>query len=208
MRRKIFFWSLIIFTCVMATSMYAGKVELTTYYPAPYGEYNQLSANKQTYASDKVQPGTSGRIRLEPQAGDPSVTDAGGIWASGIAKIGEIAYSTLKQGLVIWDGTAWASAGGTGNGQICFTRNTTSSNPNCNNVCDPSTETLQAKLGFFGECSQYVTSGTTTLNGPVAFPPGNYGNFPSPCGVFTNYGNINAQADRVVVGYSCLCCKN
>ena len=30
---------------VFVTSAYAGKMELTTYYPAPYGEYKDLQAS-------------------------------------------------------------------------------------------------------------------------------------------------------------------
>jgi len=120
------FWKtsgiLLIFAiCFGVASVYAGKMELTTYYPAPSGDYDQLSANKQTYTSDKVQPGTSGRLRLPPQLGNPDKTNLGDIWDASIAKLGEIAYSEAKKGLVIFDGTAWASVAGS-SGKTCVVK--------------------------------------------------------------------------------------
>jgi hypothetical protein len=44
MFQKIFLGALTLGVLTMAPSAYAGKMELTTYYPAPYGEYKQLKA--------------------------------------------------------------------------------------------------------------------------------------------------------------------
>ena len=45
MTRKIFLCGLIVCAFVIAPSAYAGKMELTTYYPAPNGEYDTLQSN-------------------------------------------------------------------------------------------------------------------------------------------------------------------
>ena len=46
MRKKIFLYGLIVLVLALAPSAYAGKVELTTYYPSPYGEYKNLSTTE------------------------------------------------------------------------------------------------------------------------------------------------------------------
>lgn len=46
MFQNTFFRALLVWICMLVPSAYAGKVELTTYYPAPHGEYDNLSANK------------------------------------------------------------------------------------------------------------------------------------------------------------------
>ncbi len=46
MLRKIILSSLIVLALAIAPSAFAGKVELTTYYPAPMGEYDNLQSNK------------------------------------------------------------------------------------------------------------------------------------------------------------------
>ena len=44
MSKNTFSWVLAVLICVLATPAYAGRVELTTYYPAPVGEYTHLEA--------------------------------------------------------------------------------------------------------------------------------------------------------------------
>jgi hypothetical protein len=46
MFKKIISSVLIVLVLAMAPSAYAGKVELTTYYPAPYGEYKELKSTE------------------------------------------------------------------------------------------------------------------------------------------------------------------
>ncbi|HNX69159.1 MAG TPA: hypothetical protein PLL75_05555 [Candidatus Omnitrophota bacterium] len=96
---------------------HAGKVELTTYYPAPYGEYKELQTNninaKRLAAGDTnnsgVQdagdlPNRDGDIRLKPQTGDPAN------WTVGPA--GQVAYSTEGSGALYHsNGSAWVASG-------------------------------------------------------------------------------------------------
>jgi len=50
----------VILVIVMAPSAYAGKVELTTYYPSPTGEYSELKSNKLKVGSNATTPATIG----------------------------------------------------------------------------------------------------------------------------------------------------
>ena len=83
---------------------YAGKVELTTYYPAPVGEYNTLKAKRLT-TGDNL-PDEDGDILLKARAGDP------GTWPATPANIGQFAYSAQDDALYHSNGSAWLPAGG------------------------------------------------------------------------------------------------
>jgi len=79
---------------------------ITTYYPSPYGSYNELSTNKLMlgYATSADQPNREGDIRLKAQTGDPTT------WTQG--KDGEIAYSGSKDALYVSNGSKWVAQGG------------------------------------------------------------------------------------------------
>jgi len=81
---------------------------ITTYYPSPYGSYNELSTNKFAvgYNTSGDQPDRDGDIRLKPQIGDPA------IWVNG--KEGEIAYSSTKDTLYVNNGSSWVAQGAGG----------------------------------------------------------------------------------------------
>jgi hypothetical protein len=51
---KIFLRTFIVLTVAMMPAAFAGKVELTTYYPAPYGEYSQLKATGTNTSDDTI----------------------------------------------------------------------------------------------------------------------------------------------------------
>jgi len=79
---------------------------ITTYYPSPYGSYNELATNKFVvgYTSSDEQPNTAGAIRLKAQPGVPTT------WARG--KEGEIAYSSVEDTLYVSNGSTWVAQGG------------------------------------------------------------------------------------------------
>ncbi len=87
---------------------------ITTYYPSPYGSYNELSTNKfavgdtngdgQLTSAD--QPNIAGDIGLKPQTGIPTA------WALG--KAGELAYSSMDGRLYTSNGSTWVAQGGSG----------------------------------------------------------------------------------------------
>jgi hypothetical protein len=56
---------------VFASNAYAGKVELTTYYPAPYGEYRDVKAAH------------SFQVPVKPVHGDVGAVTTGEIWVEG-----------------------------------------------------------------------------------------------------------------------------
>lgn len=90
------------------------SITITTYYPSPYGSYDQLSTNKLVVGSSVAsdQPKNNGSIRLMPQ-GDPAT------WSPG--QPGEFAYSSSKDDLYHYNGSAWVAAGGGGAPVILIT---------------------------------------------------------------------------------------
>ena len=104
MPRKTFFCVLIILVFIMASYAYAGKVELTTYYPAPYGEYKDLKSKKLATGDDL--PSREGDMRLQAHETDPTTWDPG--------EEGQIAYSNVTHKLYYFDGTNWVESGGGG----------------------------------------------------------------------------------------------
>lgn len=64
MFQNTFLCSLIVLVFMMASSAYAGKVELTTYYPAPMGEYDTLKSNKLAVGSAAVTPAGDGDVTI------------------------------------------------------------------------------------------------------------------------------------------------
>jgi hypothetical protein len=91
------------------------SITITTYYPSPYGVYNELQSNKlavgdtdddgELTAAD--QPNRDGDIRLKPQPDDPAT------WSAG--EEGQFAYSQVNDELYHYNGSDWvAQAGGGG----------------------------------------------------------------------------------------------
>ena len=113
MQKSIF---LVIFVFALFNLCFAAdeSITITTYYPSPYGEYNQLGSNKLAVgdangngtldAAD--QPNRDGDIRLKAQSGDPA------IWPSGTQ--GQFAYSSMNDTLYHHNGSTWVASGGGG----------------------------------------------------------------------------------------------
>ena len=76
--RKTLLGVLFLFGSLFAISgAYAGKVELTTYYPAPYGEYKDITAsNKLKVPVKNVVAGTSPVVAGEIWVQDGSLPTA------------------------------------------------------------------------------------------------------------------------------------
>jgi len=87
------------------------SITITTYYPSPYGSYNELGTNKLAVGDSDGsgtidagdQPNFDGDIRLKPRTG--SVTG----WGAG--KTGEIAYSSVQDSLYHYNGSSWVAGG-------------------------------------------------------------------------------------------------
>lgn len=121
MSKKIFLFSLVVLICVWAPFVYAGRVELTTYYPSPYGEYKNLSSTEDaSFATTKggviigtLNPGTTpealatdNTLTLQPVAGGVDAQTGGGA--------GSLRYSSAEGGFVYNDGTNWRNFSGGG----------------------------------------------------------------------------------------------
>ena len=96
MLQKIILSSLIVLALAITPSAFAGKVELTTYYPAPYGEYAQLQA------SDSFIPPRMTTIQRDAisTTTNPPLTQ------------GMVIFNTTTNRLEVYNGTAWGSGGG------------------------------------------------------------------------------------------------
>ena len=81
---------------------------ITTYYPSPYGTYNQLGTNKLAvgYTGSSDQPSITGDMRLYPQSGSPTS------WSAG--KQGEVVYASTDGYLYAYNGSSWIKQGGGG----------------------------------------------------------------------------------------------
>jgi len=87
------------------------NVTLTTYYPAPYGEYKEVSAFKLRLGGAPA-PQNDGNVTFLPQTGNPDTKT--GAFANG--ETGEVAYSSTKNAFYYYDGSKWAGLGGGGGG--------------------------------------------------------------------------------------------
>ena len=61
----------LIFSFCISSCFAEESFTITTYYPSPYGNYNELKTNKMA-VGDTAAPDTSGVMRFEVRANDPS----------------------------------------------------------------------------------------------------------------------------------------
>ncbi|HNX68093.1 MAG TPA: hypothetical protein PKI45_01215 [Candidatus Omnitrophota bacterium] len=149
MFKKLLLCGLAISTCWMTASVYAGKAELTTYYPAPYGEYSTLNATNSLIVPKKT---TTERDAITTSSTPPLTrgmvifnTDAG--------------HNRLE----VYDGGTWRGVGG--------------ASENWHNVGDPGEPALENgftqmyptnvydKVGFFRD-----NDGIVHLKGVIRTP--------------------------------------
>ncbi|MDD3345620.1 MAG: hypothetical protein PHO34_04245 [Candidatus Omnitrophica bacterium] len=161
------------------------SITITTYYPSPYGSYNELGTNKlavgDTDGSGSIdagdQPNFDGNLRLKPKSGNPSA------WSAG--KAGEFSYSSSQDSLYHYNGSTWVASGG--GGTCVVTYNSPVGSCSC-----PSGWTLKLNLGTWGWCMTSCGDGGYFLR-----PPG------ATCG-YDHCGNPLANGNQ---GQGCLCCK-
>jgi len=94
-------FSLIAWGLLTAPLAYAGKVELTTYYPSPMGEYSTLNASK-SFIPPKMDTG----------ARDAITTTSNPPLAQGM-----VIFNTTADRLEVYSSMGWVSAGG-GSGEV------------------------------------------------------------------------------------------
>jgi hypothetical protein len=111
MFKKIFFAFMVASTLLSISNAYAGKVELTTYYPAPYGEYEDIRTKRLAVGpATQALPASQGNVTFTPQTGDPATKT--GAFAGG--SVGELAYSADNDAFYHYNGTSWVAQGGGG----------------------------------------------------------------------------------------------
>lgn len=121
---KIFYLTFLLLLITMICGLWTitfsqeESVTITTYYPSPYGSYNELQTNKLAVgdtdglgtldAAD--QPYSDGNIRLKVYSGNPENNGLPG-------RQGEILFSSEDSGsLFLHNGSQWAAQGGGGGG--------------------------------------------------------------------------------------------
>jgi hypothetical protein len=100
----LYFYWLIIFLIPSAQLFAEESITITTYYPSPYGSYNELQSNKLAVGDTNGngtldaadQPNRNGDIRLKAQTGNPTS------WPAGTT--GQIAYSSSQDALYHYNG--------------------------------------------------------------------------------------------------------
>ncbi len=113
--------TMIFLILAMTPSAYAGKVELTTYYPAPYGEYKTLSTTENAaFASTSGGVNVGSTTNHAILAVDNTLTLApvtGNAGAQSGGTAGSIRYSSDGNGagvggMLYSDGSSWKNLGG------------------------------------------------------------------------------------------------
>jgi len=149
-------------------------ITITTYYPSPYGVYNQLGTNRLAVGdTDGIngldaadQPNRDGDIRLKAQAGNPTAWPAG--------TIGQFAYSSTNDSLYHYNGSAWVASGGGGGCYVDY--GLASGLPN-GSACTVSGFTVKGSAGNWGNC--YIWFGNPTGLAHFRPPGGGCGGWPS-----------------------------
>jgi hypothetical protein len=130
------------FICVICVYAQQGEsLIITTYYPSPYGSYNELQTNRLA-VGDTDQPNRNGDIRLKAQTGNPT------FWPAGT--VGQFSYSSDQDSLYHYNGSTWVASGG---GSICMV----TYNSNVGSCSCPSGWTLKYDLGPWGGCYSHGT---------------------------------------------------
>lgn len=98
---------LMVLACTMTSTAYAGKVELTTYYPAPSGEYDALQSNQTCVGTNCVATDVgTGNLRVKRN----TTTSAGGDLT--VDNDATISGTTTLNGSTTLSGTTTVSSGG------------------------------------------------------------------------------------------------
>ncbi|MFH0913197.1 MAG: hypothetical protein V1884_02820 [Candidatus Omnitrophota bacterium] len=151
---------------LLVTDLFAEEESytITTYYPSPYGSYNELQTNKfavgDTNGDGKVttsdQPPKTGSLYVaesviyKPKSGDPAT------WNTTNARQGELTYSSSQGAFYGFNGSTWVAQGG---GATYFL--------SCNACPTGSTEVANAKKGTSlqgATATFWVTQGTYSYN--------------------------------------------
>jgi len=110
MRGISIFVSMILFLGVTLCFAEEERITITTYYPSPYGEYNQLRANKMVVGesnSTKIpSPSTNGIEIFKGLNSDP--------YGANDTQAGALYYNNSDSEFKYYDGSGWQALGGSG----------------------------------------------------------------------------------------------
>ena len=156
------------------------SITITTYYPSPYGSYNELQSNKLA-VGDTNSDGQLTFADLPPANGQIYVARSviykpqSFLSAADVRK-GEVMYDNTTDSLRYYNGSSWqAMGGGISYTYYCFTRDDYGGTPVCTNsggtqgYC-PSGYTQKLALGAWGYCDYFVSGSYTGQN--YLLPPG------------------------------------
>ena len=137
---------------LLAPVLFAEDVTITTYYPSPYGEYDQLGTNRLAVGDTNNdgtlnaadQPNRDGDIRLKAQAGNPTA------WPGGTT--GQFAYSSTQDSLYHYNGSAWVASGGGGGGGA-YVDYSMPAGRSVGSACSVSGFTIKGDLSSWGYCN-------------------------------------------------------
>jgi len=90
---------LLVFSIASIASAQDDEITLTTYYPAPYGDYSKIAADSMSIGDSSKIPAAPGVLHLEPRSSTP-----------GTANKGDLYYSDgtdATEGLYVQDATGW-----------------------------------------------------------------------------------------------------
>lgn len=191
-----------VFSLCLVDSAFAAerKVTLTTYYPAPYGEYKQVKTNNIVVGDTSATAAASDQtIKLEGistkpdnEADDPGVE-------------GTLYYDGDNHKLLYSNGTEWVGAGG--GGKLKIVKNYTGLPNNINSIdCGAGYQIIRLGLGRFSTlanaldeaASMYNGSGVPASAGSVLYNC--YGN--QSCNVFSFFNGFDYDA------YIALCAES
>lgn len=163
--KVLFFLAILFLSSPVCSSLFAEEsMTITTYYPSPYGIYNELQSNKLAVGdtnndgrlSAADQPPEDGQLQVKrsviftPQAGLPAVN----------TKKGEVVYDNATNNPYYYNGSSWSrfGAGGVSYTYYCFNR-ASEGTPVCpasvtigtQGPCDSGFNVTRA-LGVWGYC--------------------------------------------------------
>jgi len=147
---KQLFLSLVFVSLLIPNSFLFAEesITITTYYPSPYGSYNELAANRLAIGDTNGngtldaadQPNRDGDIRLKAQTDDPA------FWPAGTQ--GQFAYSSTQDSLYHYNGSSWvASSGG-----ASYVDYSMPAGRSVGSACSISGFTIKGDLGSWGYC--------------------------------------------------------
>jgi hypothetical protein len=158
---------LVLSIIAMAPCAYAGKMELTTFYPAPYGEYTSLKSTDNTYlatTSGNVGIGTTNPTNLLHMMRDSNAARMGVTIENLDERLNLSAF--YQSGVAQYSVVQSSNDAGTGNNLIL--------NPDGGNVGIGTTPNANMKLQVAGEM---VSSALGAGGGNIRIIGGNYGAF-------------------------------